>query len=309
MSSSIELDMLIEWQAAVDGAPASEPRRVERVLWLDAERQTVITIDIFAHDAMPTLCLHDDLIRELTSGAARILTADPYAELRRRDQDITTSQRQRRDETWRVLGPLIAEHNVDLLAHSNMRGLLIRECAARAGLSKAVIYKYLRRYWQAGRTPNALLPAFDKCGGRGKRRHPKTGTQDAAKLGRPSARAVNSGRSLGIRITPEAEQYVIQGALAASEGWSYEQYLQRLCDLELQQRESRKRQRLLLAARLPREKTLENFERQRLKRNVERQFTGLLSGEFLQRAENVLVFGSPGGGKTHRHNYSPKSRR
>jgi putative transposase len=211
MSSSIELDMLIEWQAAVDGAPASEPRRVERVLWLDAERQTVITIDIFAHDAMPTLCLHDDLIRELTSGAARILTADPYAELRRRDQDITTSQRQRRDETWRVLGPLIAEHNVDLLAHSNMRGLLIRECAARAGLSKAVIYKYLRRYWQAGRTPNALLPAFDKCGGRGKRRHPKTGTQDAAKLGRPSARAVNSGRSLGIRITPEIERKFERG--------------------------------------------------------------------------------------------------
>jgi DNA replication protein DnaC len=50
---------------------------------------------------------------------------------------------------------------------------------------------------------------------------------------------------------------------------------------------------------LPREKTLENFERQRLKRNVERQFAALLSGEFLQRAENVLVFGSPGGGKTH----------
>jgi DNA replication protein DnaC len=45
-----------------------------------------------------------------------------------------------------------------------------------------------------------------------------------------------------------AEQYAIQGALAASEGWSYEQYLQRLCDLELQERESRKRQKLMQAA-------------------------------------------------------------
>jgi hypothetical protein len=138
--------MLIEWQAGVDDAPASEPRRVERILWLEAGRQTVITIDIFAHDAMPTLCLHDDLIRTLTSGAARILTTDPYAELRRRDQDITTSQRQRRDKAWRVLGPLIAEHNTDLLLRPDRRGLLIRECAARDGLSKAVIYKYLRRY-------------------------------------------------------------------------------------------------------------------------------------------------------------------
>jgi DNA replication protein DnaC len=72
-----------------------------------------------------------------------------------------------------------------------------------------------------------------------------------------------------------------------------------LCELELGERQTRKRQMLLLASRLPREKTLENFERQRLKRNVERQYAALLDGEFLRRAENVLVFGSPGGGKTH----------
>ncbi|WP_288083831.1 IS21-like element helper ATPase IstB [Shinella sp.] len=94
-------------------------------------------------------------------------------------------------------------------------------------------------------------------------------------------------------------QYATQGALAASEGWGYDQYLLRLCELELDQRESRKRQKLLAASRLPREKRLENFERSRLKRSVERQFSALLDGDFLRRAENVLVFGSPGGGKTH----------
>ena len=36
-----------------------------------------------------------------------------------------------------------------------------------------------------------------------------------------------------------------------------------------------------------------------MKRNIERQFAALLDGEFLRRAENVLVFGNPGGGKTH----------
>jgi DNA replication protein DnaC len=90
-----------------------------------------------------------------------------------------------------------------------------------------------------------------------------------------------------------------QAALAASESWTYDQYLLRLTELELGQRESRKRQKLLHASRLPREKTLENFERSRLKRNVERQFAALLDGDFLKRTENILVFGSPGGGKTH----------
>ena len=93
--------------------------------------------------------------------------------------------------------------------------------------------------------------------------------------------------------------HAAQSALAASEGWSCDQYLLRLCEMEINGRETRKRQRLLQASRLQREKTLESFERSRLKRNVERQFAALLDGEFLRRAENVLVFGSPGGGKTH----------
>ncbi len=90
-----------------------------------------------------------------------------------------------------------------------------------------------------------------------------------------------------------------RSALAASEGWSCDQYLLRLCEMEINERETRKRQKLLQASRLPREKTLETFERSRLKRNIERQFAALLDGEFIRRAENVLVFGTPGGGKTH----------
>jgi len=93
-------------------------------------------------------------------------------------------------------------------------------------------------------------------------------------------------------------QHATQGALAATESWTYDQYLMSLCELEIEQREIRKRQKLLAASHLPREKMLVNFERQRLKRNVERQFAALLDGEFLRRAENVLVFGNPGSGKT-----------
>ena len=102
-----------------------------------------------------------------------------------------------------------------------------------------------------------------------------------------------------LRLPAFVAHHGAQSALAASESWSYDQYLLRLCELELGERHERKRRKLLLASRLPREKTLENFERQRLKRNVERQSAALLDGEFLRRAENVLVFGSPGGGKTH----------
>ncbi len=95
------------------------------------------------------------------------------------------------------------------------------------------------------------------------------------------------------------ENYAPQAALAANEGWPYDRYLLGLCELELAEREQRRNQRLLLESRLPREKTLETFDRTRLKKTVERQFAVLMEGDFLDRRENVLVFGNPGGGKTH----------
>ena len=64
-------------------------------------------------------------------------------------------------------------------------------------------------------------------------------------------------------------------------------------------RETRRMQKLLAASRLPREKQLSGFERSRLKKSVEKQLGLLLTGEFLQASENVLVFGNPGSGKTH----------
>jgi len=96
-----------------------------------------------------------------------------------------------------------------------------------------------------------------------------------------------------------AEHHAAQGAIAATEGWTYDQFLLHLCELELQQREARKVERLLHVSKLPREKTLDSFDHSRLKRPLERQFAALLDGSFLERRENVLVFGNPGSGKTH----------
>jgi DNA replication protein DnaC len=96
-----------------------------------------------------------------------------------------------------------------------------------------------------------------------------------------------------------AEHYASQAALAANEGWPYDRYLLGLCELQLAERDERRIQRLMAEARLPRGKTLGTFDRVRLKKAVDRQFAVLLEGDFLDRRENVLVFGNPGGGKTH----------
>ena len=95
------------------------------------------------------------------------------------------------------------------------------------------------------------------------------------------------------------EHYAPQAALAGNEGWPYDRYLFGLCELELAERDARRIQRLLNDSKLPREKTLEAFDRNRIKKTVDRQFAVLLEGDFLDRRENVLAFGNPGSGKTH----------
>jgi len=95
------------------------------------------------------------------------------------------------------------------------------------------------------------------------------------------------------------EHYAPQAALAGNEGWPYDRYLLGLCELEVTEREQWRIQRLLTDSKLPREKTLAAFDRNRIKKTVDRQFAVLMEGDFLNRRENVLVFGNPGSGKSH----------
>ena len=86
---------------------------------------------------------------------------------------------------------------------------------------------------------------------------------------------------------------------AQQETLSYERYLFELVELECQERREHRITRLLRGSKLPLEKTLENFHLQRLPQKVARQIKTLEDGTFLDRKENVLVFGNPGSGKTH----------
>jgi DNA replication protein DnaC len=86
---------------------------------------------------------------------------------------------------------------------------------------------------------------------------------------------------------------------AAAEGLSHADYLLALSELEAGEREARRVARLLEESRLPREKTLGNYDLDRLPAKVRSTFATLRDGSFLERAVNVVVFGNPGTGKTH----------
>jgi DNA replication protein DnaC len=95
------------------------------------------------------------------------------------------------------------------------------------------------------------------------------------------------------RILPEAL------AQAEKQNWSHRQLLQHLCESEAQDRSVRLTERLLKSSGLPEGKTLATLDEAALPERIRRQLPALLTGDFIDRNENLLAFGLPGRGKTH----------
>jgi len=86
---------------------------------------------------------------------------------------------------------------------------------------------------------------------------------------------------------------------ALKNNWSMPRYLSSLCEEELALRESRRLQRRLKEAKLPQGKGLEQFDFSACQVK-QSQITFLArSGEWLENAENLLLFGPSGTGKSH----------
>jgi DNA replication protein DnaC len=75
--------------------------------------------------------------------------------------------------------------------------------------------------------------------------------------------------------------------------------LAEVLEVEAQTRRERRVDRLRRASRLPPAKTFDTLDATRVPRNVLIQVRELARGHFVDRADNVLLFGRPGVGKSH----------
>lgn len=76
-------------------------------------------------------------------------------------------------------------------------------------------------------------------------------------------------------------------------------YLQELAIRETEHRYQQRIKRLLKQAKLPRNKLLKDFEGQRIIGLSITTIQQLAKGDFIDRYENILIFGNSGSGKTH----------
>lgn len=102
-----------------------------------------------------------------------------------------------------------------------------------------------------------------------------------------------------LRLPSVAGEFRRLAEAAAKGGQTHVQYLNQLLSAEVEDRERRVIEKRLKEARLPRHKTLEEFDFEQAPQIMATQIHQLAQGEYLQRSEPIILIGECGTGKTH----------
>lgn len=169
----------------------------ERVLHIFPETSEVAVIAAVAADAMPFFRTLEELEEAIEVGKAIPLEGDCHAPRRLTESDLESTKlskfKKRRDKAYNIIAPLFEGENAVRMLFAQDRAALIsvrlkeiRSWPKAERVSKKILYRYCRRWFQGGQVLNALLPHYDNCGARlDKERSIKK------KLGRPSRITVN----------------------------------------------------------------------------------------------------------------------
>ncbi len=102
-----------------------------------------------------------------------------------------------------------------------------------------------------------------------------------------------------LRISHLESHYLEIAKQAVQEKWDYETQLLEMLTVEYEGRKVNRMDRYQKLSKLPLFKRFESFETKSLEPDLCMKINTLKRGDFIDRQENILIFGKPGTGKTH----------
>lgn len=151
---------------------AGQEKQLYRVLWVSSDQEYGYWISLEKQTRVPEKFICQEVVENISAGKV-VVVEDP---IRVYEGNVAESAKERRNEWWRILRPIL-ECEPDIYERRR-RGELLSETAKKSNKDKANLYRYLVKYWEKGKTPNAFLPDFRNCGW-------GTKAQKHKKLGRP----------------------------------------------------------------------------------------------------------------------------
>jgi DNA replication protein DnaC len=106
-----------------------------------------------------------------------------------------------------------------------------------------------------------------------------------------------NAKQLKLSYIKENYERLISEALALNQG--YEEFLDHLLSLELEQRKNNRIQTLIRQSKIPQKVTFDDYLDSHLSPKLRKQIKELQQLKFIERKENLILLGNPGVGKTH----------
>ena len=151
--------------------------KLYRLLWLSDDKRIAHVFNITDME-MPTSVSYAELMIGIENGAFAVEATDPYVVAVSEDV-LTGKEKEVRDNVWAFMEPIV--QNEPALYIKKERGRILAEAVDQTGKRLFTFHRYLKIYWEGGKTKNAFVPRYKNCGAAGKQR--KAGE---AKRGRPS---------------------------------------------------------------------------------------------------------------------------
>ena len=156
---------LIEWKNSSDNP------LIERVLWIDEGYVIAFVFDINAKLGFPQPRRVSEILEALSEGFVTKLLNDPWARIVS-DENLTDREKTHRAKAWGIISSLVAQE--PSIYYRDFRGSAVKQVVENYNIGRneeklveKTVYKYLRRFWQRGKTENALIPDYINSSGKG----------------------------------------------------------------------------------------------------------------------------------------------
>lgn len=137
---------------------------VERLLWLDSTKEIGFFININSNE-LPYAKSIVEIEIGISESRITLESQDPFYRIIN-DEDIPDKHLKVREKAWEVIKDIIILEPM-IYDPSERRKLILKVCS-KFNVHESTVMRYLKKYWQRGKTKNALLPDYYMCGGKGR---------------------------------------------------------------------------------------------------------------------------------------------
>ncbi len=175
---------------------------IERILWIDAEQGKCYCIQMGINKLNINVKLLEDINNGFEEGAYTIIPNDDYVILF--EENLNENRKEKLENSYNIVNMIDNLENIPFCFVRKYRGKFVKQAMDKYDVSEKCIYKYLRKYWQGGRTKDALFDKYNNCG----RCVDKTYTK---KPGRKGVAGSMMGDNIGIVIDENVKKVFQDG--------------------------------------------------------------------------------------------------